>query len=164
MSYPDVVWWGHREWEKVSPTRGSGFFFLSFGEKKASWIPEESRRSMSTAGRTRRETRAQECAASAQTLPDVGAAAYVSISNISPAVAGSVVSVFSRASPMCDFLQKVTEQIRSGGSEPEKYAELTALLGNALRFSVHVRKFVVKVCVIVPFRDLGYIETLLRRC
>ncbi len=58
------------------------FFFLPFGEKKASWIPEESRRSMSTAGRTRRETRAQECAASAQTLPDVGAAASVSISNI----------------------------------------------------------------------------------
>ena len=83
-----------------------GLFFLPFGEKKASWIPEESRRSMSTAGRTRRETRAQECAASAQTLPDVGAAASVSISNISPAVAGSVVSVFSRASPMCDFLQK----------------------------------------------------------
>jgi len=50
---------------------------------------------------------------------------------------------------MCDFLQKVTEQIRSGGSEPEQYAELTALLGNALRFSVHVQKFVVKACVIV---------------
>jgi hypothetical protein len=97
---------------------------------------------MSTAGRTRRETRAQKCAAIAQTLPDVGAAASVSISNISPVVAGSVVSVFSRASPMCDFLQK-TEQIRSGGSEPEQYVELTALLGNTLRFSVHVRKFVV---------------------
>jgi len=49
---------------------------------------------------------------------------------------------------MCDFLQK-TEQIRSGGSEPAQYAELTALLGNALRFAVYVHKFVVKACVIV---------------
>jgi hypothetical protein len=30
------------------PTLWSGFFCLSFGEKKASWIPEESRRSMSS--------------------------------------------------------------------------------------------------------------------
>jgi dissimilatory sulfite reductase (desulfoviridin) alpha/beta subunit len=72
----------------------------------------------------------------------------VSISNISPAVAGSVVSVFSRASPMCDFLQKVTEQIRSGGSEPEQYAELTALMAR-----VGFRVFVTRV-VRVPFMFL----------
>ena len=103
---------------------------------------------MSTPARARRETTAQKCAASSQTLPEVGAAASVSISNISPAVAGSEEGSFGRASPMCDFLQK-TEQIRSGGSEPAQYAELTALLGNALRFAVYVHKFVVKACVIV---------------
>ncbi len=97
------------------PTLGSGLFFLSFGEKKASWIPEESRRSKSTAGRTRRETRAQKCAASAQTLPDVGAAASVSISNISPAVAGLVVSVFSRASPMCVSFQPCISHLSLSG-------------------------------------------------
>jgi len=120
------------------------------------------------AGRTLRGTRAQQGAASAQIAGNVGAAASVAISYLSPAEEGSAVSVLDAASvaiqmppveegsvvsvfaaaPMCDFLQK-TQQIRSVGTEPEQHAQLTELLGNAVRFSGEVRKFVVKACVIV---------------
>jgi len=89
---------------------------------------------MSAPGCTRRGTRAQKCAASAQTLPDVVAAASAAIESIPRVEEHLAVSVVSPASPMCDFLQK-TEQIRSGGSEPEQHGKLAALLGDVMRFS-----------------------------